>query len=374
MIVRPCRSCHFKKPCRPGRRVCLECEAERARTRKGAAPASTAGLLDEHRLRARLATLEAQNRSLLVDLDRADTLRDLQEGADAARRGVRPIRVRERGGKLAEACAVALASDWHIEEEVRPEQVAGRNTYNVEIARRRMERFFQAVRWGLGHSRGAFTIRDLVLWLGGDIITNYLHADNVESNLLSPVQAIALAQVSISAGIKFLLEDDQLERLVVPCNDGNHGRLTEKTRAATRTANSIEWLLYTMLAREWAHEKRVQFVIAEGEHLYHDIYGRTVRFVHGDSVRYQGGVGGVTIPIYKALARWDTVRRADLTVMGHFHQRTSLSDLVINGSLIGYSPYALTMGARFEPPAQEFFVLDPKRFKSLSLPLWVSES
>lgn len=78
------------------------------------------------------------------------------------------------------------------------------------------------------------------------------------------------------------------------------------------------------------------------------------------------------IPIYKALARYDTVRRADLSVLGHFHQLTSLTDLIINGSLCGYSEYSLTIGARFEPPAQAFTILDPLRFKSVNMPLWVS--
>ena len=172
---------------------------------------------------------------------------------------------------------------------------------------------------------------------------------------------------------RYLLEDGQLERLVIPCNDGNHGRLTEKTRSATRKENSLEWLLYIGLQREFARDPRVQFQIADGTQLFLDVYGRTIRFTHGDSVKYGGGIGGITIPIYKALARWDTVRHADLTIMGHFHQRISLSDLIVNGSLIGYSPYAMDIGARFEPPAQEFSMLEPVRFRSASIPLHVSD-
>jgi len=325
----------------------------------------------EHRLKARVAALEMQNKTLLADLDSARRLAEIRKEVAAIK--VKGISPRERGTKVREATALACASDWHIEEEVRPEQVAGRNRYNLEISARRMERFFEATGYAVQFNRQIFKIRDLVLWLGGDIITNYLHEDNIEANLLAPVQAIAYAQASIAAGIQYLLKDPELERIVIPCNDGNHGRLTDKTRSATRVENSIEWLLYTNLAREFAKEPRVQFVIANGEHLYYDIYGRTVRFTHGDTVRYAGGVGGVTIPIYKALARWDTVRRADLTIMGHFHQLTSLADLIINGSLIGFSPYSMTIGARFEPPAQAFTVLDPLRFKSVSMPLWVSE-
>lgn len=326
----------------------------------------------EHRLKAKNAALEMRIKQLLDDLSSAQRLNDYAN--DARMMHVEGIKPRERAsGAVREATALVLASDWHIEERVMPEQVANRNRYNLEISARRMERFFEATRYGLVFNRQIFKIRDLVLWLGGDFITNYLHEDNVQSNLLSPVEAIAYAHASITAGIHHLLGDPELERIVIPCNDGNHGRLSKRVNASTRIENSLEWLLYKMIAEGFKDEPRVQFLIPESVQTFLEIYGRTVRFTHGDSVNYQGGVGGVTIPIYKALGRWDTVRRADLTCMGHFHQLTSLSDLIINGSLIGYNPYAMSIGARFEPPAQAMTILDPLRFKSISMPLWVSE-
>ena len=328
--------------------------------------------VQEHRLKVKNAELLAKIKSLTVELSDAHAMGDLLDEVRAmpAVEGIQP---RERASGVAEATPLVLASDWHIEEEVRFEQVAGRNRYNLEISKRRMERFFEAVLWGVNNNRQAFKIRDLVLWLGGDLITNYLHDDNVESNLLSPVEAIAYAHASITAGIKFLLTDPEIVNFTIVCNDGNHGRLTKKTRSATRIESSIEWLLYTMLASEFKGEPRIKFILPTSSQTYFDVYGRTIRFTHGDTCQYGGGVGGITIPIYKAIARWQTVRHADLSVMGHFHQRTSLSDLIINGSLIGYSPYARDIGARFEPPAQEFSILEPRRFRGLSMPLWVSE-
>lgn len=328
--------------------------------------------VEEHRLKREVSDLRSQLKQLTAELSDAQALGDIY--SEARQQDVPPITPRERaGGQLREATALACASDWHIEEEVKPEQVSGRNRYNLDISRRRMERFFEATRWAINFNRQIFTIRDLVLWLGGDIITNYLHPDNVETNLLAPPEALAYAHASIVTGIRYLLEDAGLERIVVPCNDGNHGRMTQKMRSAARTQSSLEILLYRMIAQEFADEPRVQFLIAGGEHLYFDVYGRTIRFVHGDSVRYGGGVGGITIPLYKALARWETMRRADLTVVGHFHQRIVLPDLMVNSSLIGYSPYSLTIGARFEPPSQNFSILEPQRFRSVDLPLWVGE-
>ena len=329
--------------------------------------------VEEHRLKAKVRDLTAELKALTRDLSDANLMADLVREAREHSDNVTPIEPRERRSGLLEGTVQVLASDWHVEEEVKPEQVAGRNRYNLEISEARMTRFFEATRWGIDFNRQAFKIRDLILWLGGDLITNYLHPDNVETNLLAPQEAIAYVFTNIVAGIRHLLLDPELERIVVPCNDGNHGRLTEKMRAASRVENSIETLLYTMLAQEFRGEPRVQFIIARGSQLFYEVYGRTIRYTHGDTTKYGGGVGGITIPIYKAIARWQTVRHADLTVMGHYHQRTNLKDLIINGSLIGYGPYSMSIGARFEPPVQDLTVFDPRRWKSVSMPLWVSE-
>jgi hypothetical protein len=351
---------------------CKQCMSQKPETKGEVRPVpEELGAVEEHRLKVKNAELQAQVKTLTAELSDAQLMRDVLESARAIK--VKPIVPRERKSKLLEGTCQVLASDWHIEEEVKPEQVNGRNRYNLEISKRRMERFFESTRWGLDFNRQVFKIRDLILWLGGDFITSYLHPDNVETNLLSPPEAIAYAQTSLVSGIRFLLQDKELERIVIPCNDGNHGRLSEKMRSANRIAMSLEIMLYGMIAKEFANEPRVQFIIAQGSQIYYEVYGKTIRYTHGDETRYGGGIGGVTIPIYKAISRWDTVRKADVTVLGHYHQRTSLSDLIINGSLIGYSPYSLTIGARYEPPAQDLTMFTPKRFKGLSMPLWVSD-
>lgn len=329
------------------------------------------GHVEEHRLKRRVKELESLNAALIKDLSDSQLLTDIVR--EAQENPVAGIEPRERKSGLREGTALAMASDWHIEESVEPGQVSGRNRYNLEISARRMERFFESILWAINSQRETFTIRDLVLWLGGDLITNYLHEDNILTNLMSPPEALAYAQASISDGIRFLLRDPQLERIVVPCNDGNHGRMSKRQGSSSRVMMSLEIMLYRMLAREFQDEPRVKFLIAEGEHLYYDIYGRSVRFAHGDSIKYSGGIGGITIPVFKAMASWNTIRHADLTCIGHFHQRLVLPDLMVNGSLIGYSPFSMTIRARFEPPSQNFSILEPKRFRSVDLPLWVSE-
>ena len=89
-----------------------------------------------------------------------------------------------------------------------------------------------------------------------------------------------------------------------------------------------------------------------------DIYDYKIRLHHGDSMRYGGGIGGLFIPAFKAISQWDKQIRADWTFFGHFHQLKDGGNFVSNGSLIGFSPYAIRIKADYEKPKQAFLILD----------------
>jgi hypothetical protein len=333
--------------------------------------------VEEHRLKRRIKDLESELREVTEQLSEGGEYHEVIAEVLARQGEYKPtIEPRERTSGLREGTPLVLASDWHIEEEVRPEQVEHRNRYNLDISRRRMERFFEATRWGIDHQREVFKIRDLMMWFGGDLITNFLHEDNVESNLLHPTEAILMAQEEIVRGIDFLLEDPEIEQFVFPCNDGNHGRTTKKMRSATRTQNSLEVFLYAQLAMHYRNkgEKRVKFILPTSSfNSVHGVYHRTIRFLHGDVFKYGGGIGGIYVPMFRALGRWENTMHADLTCMGHWHQRVCLPNVMVNGSLIGFNSYAMDIGANFEPPVQSMRMLEPKRWCSTDIPLWVSD-
>jgi hypothetical protein len=96
-------------------------------------------------------------------------------------------------------------------------------------------------------------------------------------------------------------------------------------------------------------------------HSYVEVFGLTLRFLHGHSIKFGGGIGGITIPIRKAISQWNKVRKADLTVMGHFHQCVDGGDFIVNGSLIGYNAFAQFIKADYEPPRQQFFLITDYR-------------
>ncbi len=328
--------------------------------------------VDEHRLKRKLKELESVNKSLIEQVASAEDRFALLNNAMDQR--IDPLVIRGGGNeKKREGTAVFLISDLHLEEEVKPEKVNHMNKFNLDIARKRMTRLFQGIRWFIETQRQTFKIRDVCIWLGGDTFSSYLHDDNIEANLLAPPAAFAFAKQLISDGLKYVMEDDELQRIIIPANDGNHSRITKELRASSRAEMSMETIMYAMLADEFRGDKRVQFEIAQGDHLYTRIYDKTIRWTHGAEFKGGSGIGGIMIPIYRSLSRIQTVKHADITALGHFHQRISLSDLEVNGSLIGYTPYALRIGARYEEPSQSAFMMDSRRGKSVSAPIWVAD-
>lgn len=333
-------------------------------------------IVDEHRLKRRVKDLEAQNAELVQKLSDGGEYAEIvaEVLAKQAELPEPVIEPRERTSGKREATPLILASDWHVEEEVRPEQVAGRNRYNLDIAARRMERFFESSMWAWKKERETFKIRDCIPWFGGDLITNFLHEENKHANLLSPTEAIAFAETNIIKGIEYWLTDPEMELFTVPMNDGNHGRTTRKMESSTRTKMSLEVLLYAHIAHHFRNEPRLRFILPTSSFTFLDnVYGRTIRFTHGDVIRYQGGIGGITVPLFRAQGRWEKTKHADLTCLGHFHQRYCLPDIMVNGSLIGFNSYAIDNGFAFEPPAQSMRILEPLRWCSDDIPLWVSE-
>ena len=268
-----------------------------------------------------------------------------------------------------------LAGDWHVEETVDPESVAGRNEFNLTIAERRIERFFQSAIWYVEHHRasGQLVIRDMVLSLLGDFMSGRIHPDNIETGALSPTETVLWLLPKMRNGIATLVDALKLEHLAIPCSHGNHGRTTEKNRISTGAVNSYEWLFYNVLAGEFAADKRISFEITRSEHQYVKVYDFWLHQHHGTEVRYNGGVGGIGIPILKAVDAWDRVKPCYLHLMGHLHQKADFERAVVNGPLIGYNAFGLAIRAPYQPPSQVALLLDKRRGKTMVAPLWVAE-
>lgn len=328
--------------------------------------------LEVYTNRSRLNILNAERSELLQRL--SDSERRLRFWADLKASPVPPdVPRREFGSGVREGTAVALLSDCHIEEYVDPAKVADRNSYNLKISAHRMNRFFQGTKWLIEFQRQEWAVRDLILWLGGDLMTGFIHDELIESNELSPTETVIELRRRLRSGINLLLEDGELEQIIIPCSYGNHGRIGQKRRVKTGAENSYEWMLYNLMAEDYENEPRVRFEVPRGAHTYVTAYDKTLHFHHGDEVYYWGGVGGLHIPLGKRVPMWENVKHADIHHIGHFHQLTDVGHTVVNGSLIGYTEYAFSIGAAYEPPRQAFYLYDSKRGKCNVTPIWVDD-
>jgi hypothetical protein len=255
-----------------------------------------------------------------------------------------------------EATAVVLASDWHAEERITAGTVNGLNRFTLAIAHDRINRFFVNVARLINGKQRATKIKTLILALLGDFISGHIHDELMETAQLPPIEAIQWVQARIASGIEYLLAETDVA-IELPCHSGNHARTTKKVRHSTERGHSLEYFMYGALAMQFRGNERLRFHIAPGYHSIAKVGKFVIRFHHGHNVRYGGGVGGITIPMRKAISQWNKSGPVALNCCGHFHQLMCGGDFIVNGSLIGFSPYALSIKADYERPQQAFFLV-----------------
>jgi len=307
-----------------------------------------------------------QQAAQIADLTKErDAVLALRHGPLGRLAAVPPLELDE-----SEAAAFAIASDWHVEETVEGKSINNLNEFNLDIAEERINRFFRAILRLTEIERHGTKIDQLVVAFLGDMMTGYIHEELQESNGLSPTQTILWLRKRIVAGLRLLLKEGGFKRIVAPCCYGNHGRTTKKSRHATGAANSYEWMMYHVLKDD---VPEIEWAIADGYHLLLDVNGRVIRFHHGDNVMYQGGIGGLTIPMEKAIAAWNRGRETApyLDVFGHHHTAMQNPRFISNGSLIGYGAYSLAIKAGYELPSQTYFLIDNEKGRTGTFPIFL---
>lgn len=280
-------------------------------------------------------------------------------------------RIKKRGGGT--ATAIVCMSDWHLEENVDPLVINGLNEFNLDIAAKRIDRAWKKSLHMLEFARHLSNIKEVVVWLGGDMINGYIHEENLEGNFLGPAEATVCVQNHIATGLEFLAREANA-KITVVTNFGNHGRSTHKRRISTGYKSSWEMVAYCNLADRFKSDKRLTFKVEHGYHNYLDVQGHTCRFHHGDAIKFGGGVGGVHIPLRKKISQWNKSKTATYDFLGNFHQFTDDWKYVINGSLVGYNAYAVEIGAEFQEPVQSFAVIDKQHGKVLAVPIFCQEA
>jgi hypothetical protein len=319
---------------------------------------------------------ERKNTESLID--EVTRLRAIEAARDSACNADAAVYPREKNPKIREAALVCALGDVHAAEVVEPESVAGRNSYNLAICEHRLLRWAQGVCWMVRHHRASrlVAIRDLVIPMLGDLISGRLHEDSAETDELTPSQTIIWLLPRLRGALDLILRETKPQSLIIPCSYGNHGRYTYRSRIATGADNSFETMLYQMLRDAFIHDKRVHFNITRSAHQYTMILGHKLHTHHGDSMRYWGGIGGLSVPLLKAVGVWNSwPDPASIHLVGHWHQSNVFLNgkAFVNGSLVGTNAYAQSIRAPFEEPSQISFLIDKTRGACMYSPIWVTD-
>lgn len=268
-------------------------------------------------------------------------------------------------------------SDLHWGEVVKAEQIGGVNSYNLTIARRRLE---YVVHGAIKLARMLSPEMDypgVVVPLLGDMISGSIHDELVATNEISTMPTVLDLYRNLVSAIKLLA--DTFGQVFLPCVGGNHGRDTKKTWAKDRNHTSFDWLLYQFLAVAFDGDARVVFYIPEGSDVLYRVYSTRYLGTHGDQFKSSdsiiGAIGPITRGAQKKLARNVAVDQAfDVMIFGHWHQRMLSSQLRGNGSLKGLDEYAYQGNFKFEPPSQNFWITHPDRGITFDAPLFAEVS
>lgn len=324
-------------------------------------------------LRKALVSLKSDKKILQEKLNAANNLTDMFESFSANLVNVEKPNIPVTVHDDSESTAVMVLSDWHYEENITPESVNGMNEFTMNIANERVKNCFKNSISLINLFRTNTTIKNVVVALLGDFITNSIHDELMAINETSPMEAIVEIYTHLVAGLELLSETFPDVHFTVVCKVGNHSRTTKKVHISTEAGNSLEYLLYYFLAQHFKPNKQFSFVLEKNYLTYFKVYDYTLRFHHGHQVKYNGGVGGITIPVKKAIAQWDKSRKANLDVFGHFHQTVIDKDFICNGSLIGYSPYAVAIKAEYEKPSQTMFLIEKTHGRTLVAPIFLED-
>jgi hypothetical protein len=281
------------------------------------------------------------------------------------RRPVVPRWTLSGDGGTGRAVGLIHLSDLHVGEVVRSEEVGGVNEYSPEIFKRRFRRMIDASIQIIPRWAADCDLKGVIVALNGDLVSGNIHAELRETNALTAHEQVALATDEIAEGLRQVA--DKFGAVLVTVTPGNHGRTTEKTHAKRMAALSYDTMIGNILAREFASDPRITVNMSAGADIVFPIFGWSVLQTHGDSMGTGGGQGfaGPELPIVRGgkrikLSGFSTGERYDIMLTAHYHTSSNPGTMLANGSMVGYSEYAVRIRGVPESPMQWLALIHEK--------------
>ena len=324
--------------------------------------------------RLRIQNLEAKLREVtrqLAEADakaaQADKFRALSAELHDSPQAAPKWSVRVPAGKDTPGVPVLMLSDWHIGETVDAAQVHGANEFNAAIADRRVKSVIDRVLHLAFHHAPNPQYPGIVVVLGGDFVSGWLHEELFRTDWCAPTQATNWCVSRLHAALARLA--DAFGKVHAVCVPGNHGRLTRKPMAKGGATSCFDHAIYEALADRLRADARITWQIpASGDALF-QVAGTRFLAMHGHELGVKGGDGliGALGPIMRGAIKTGRAERSlgrdfDVLLLGHFHQAIwqPHSGIVVNGTLKGFDEYSRMQRYSFAPPTQSLFFVHPR--------------
>lgn len=275
---------------------------------------------------------------------------------------------------------LAMLSDTHYGETVRPSEMGGHNKYDLAIAEQRTERFFRRTVVIARDYLAGVKYDGIYLALNGDIVSGDIHDELTQTNEATTYETVLWAIPRLAAGIEMWAKE--FGRIHVVSAPGNHGRNSQKPRYKRRSANNADTLIARLLARQFASDERVTFDVPESSDVSFTIYSSRFVMEHGDELAAFNGSAeiGALGPLVRGTNRKQTAHTAqgrpfDYALWAHIHQlkQVPASGLISNGSLKGYDEFAKGRIFRPERAQQSLVVVTPEFGITTAMPVFVDD-
>lgn len=260
-------------------------------------------------------------------------------------------------------------SDIHAGEVISSKEILGANTYNLATFRDRLDRLFtSAAKLSTDHwPRDDRPPDEIVICLGGDLVSGSIHPELAETNEGTDYQIFREVAERIAGGIGHLRAVTQLPIRVysVP---GNHGRQVLKPQHKRQGLQSWDTLVADFAESALRHDEGIAWFRSEGTDCYFDVVGWPILLTHGHAMGSGGGMGfiGPAAPITRGHQKVSHTelrqgRPIKLILSGHYHTTIKTPWGWSNGSVVGYNEYVRSMRGEPEPAQQNFFVLHERK-------------
>jgi len=312
-------------------------------------------------LRGKIARLTKANTNLVSRNGELQGIRDLIVSACPP---VAPLPMQFKSKKTPRGVdypVVQLLGDWHVGEVINDAEAGGWGSFDLSVARSRLDRLAEKLLAWVDVLRSGYPIRRLIVLILGDLVSGTIHEElRVTNEFPVPVAACEAGKLTtnvLSAWAPYFNDVD-----VYFIGVDNHGRLTVKPQfkqGALNSWNVVVSEVATALMREHANV-RFHYEIANPALI--DIEGSKVLAMHGHVLQSWMGIPWYSMERYrgrKAIAHARRGEEIKLHVCGHFHTPAEIPGWIMNGCLSGTTELDNAKG-RFSPPSQKSFLWSRK--------------